>query len=69
MIEKRTIFRFVLLWLAGIDLRLTLLAVPPVLPLIHRDLALDETTVAVSYVTSDGIGTHAASRKPSRMIA
>ena len=35
------------LWLAGIDLRLTILAVPPVLPLIHRDLALDEKSVAV----------------------
>jgi len=46
VIEKRTVFRFILLWLAGIDLRLTLLAVPPVLPLIHQDLALDETTVA-----------------------
>jgi len=35
--DPRSPFRFVLLWLAGIDLRLTLLAVPPVLPLIHRD--------------------------------
>ncbi len=35
-----------LLWLAGIDLRLTILAVPPVLPLIHRDLELSETAVA-----------------------
>ncbi len=35
------------MWLAGIDLRLTLLAVPPVLPLIHRDLHLSETTVAI----------------------
>src|SRR6266852_5991096 len=39
--------RLFLLWLAGIDLRLTILAVPPVLPLIHRDLALDEKSVAV----------------------
>ena len=39
-------WRFFLLWLAGIDLRLTILAVPPVLPLIHRDLGLDETSVA-----------------------
>ncbi|HEX7969413.1 MAG TPA: MFS transporter, partial [Stellaceae bacterium] len=39
-------FRLFLLWLAGIDLRLTILAVPPVLPLIHRDLALGETSVA-----------------------
>jgi len=36
----------ILLWLAGADLRLTLLAVPPVLPLIHRELGLDEKGVA-----------------------
>jgi MFS transporter, CP family, cyanate transporter len=40
-------WRFFLLWLAGIDLRLTILAVPPVLPLIHRTLGLDEKSVAV----------------------
>ncbi|HWE61999.1 MAG TPA: MFS transporter [Chloroflexota bacterium] len=34
-----------LLWLAGICLRLTLLAVPPLLPTIHHDLHLDETAV------------------------
>jgi len=39
--------RLGLLWLLGIDLRLTILAVPPVLPLIHRDLHLDEKTVAM----------------------
>jgi CP family cyanate transporter-like MFS transporter len=38
--------RLVLLWLAGMDLRLTLLAVPPVLPLIHVELGLDEKGVA-----------------------
>ena len=38
--------RLGLLWLAGIDLRLTLLAVPPVLPLIHTELGLDEKGVA-----------------------
>jgi CP family cyanate transporter-like MFS transporter len=38
--------RLILLWLAGIDLRITLLAIPPLLPLIHRDLGLDETGVA-----------------------
>jgi MFS transporter, CP family, cyanate transporter len=36
----------VLLWLLGMDLRLTILAVPPVLPLIHRQLHLDEKMVA-----------------------
>ncbi len=35
-----------MLWLAGIDLRLTLLAVPPVIPLIHRDLHLNESGIA-----------------------
>jgi len=38
--------RLGLLWLAGIDLRLTLLAVPPLLPAIHRDLHLSEAGVA-----------------------
>jgi CP family cyanate transporter-like MFS transporter len=38
--------RVLLLWLAGVDLRLTLLAVPPVIPLIHRDLHLSESGVA-----------------------
>jgi CP family cyanate transporter-like MFS transporter len=33
------------LWLAGIDLRVTMLAVPPVLPAIHRDLMLSEAAV------------------------
>ncbi len=40
-------FRLLLLWLAGIDLRLTLLAVPPLLPAIHRTLNLDEKAVAI----------------------
>ena len=34
-----------LLWLGGIDLRLTMLAVPPLVPLIHRELHLDEKSV------------------------
>lgn len=34
-----------LLWLVGIDLRLTILAVPPVLPAIHHDLTLSEAAV------------------------
>jgi CP family cyanate transporter-like MFS transporter len=33
------------LWLVGADLRLTVLAVPPVLPLIHRDFALSERAI------------------------
>ena len=42
----RNAFRIAILWLAGIDLRLTLLAIPPVIPLIHRDLHLDESGIA-----------------------
>jgi CP family cyanate transporter-like MFS transporter len=34
--------RLLLLWLGGINLRVTILAVPPLVPLIHRDLHLDE---------------------------
>lgn len=37
--------RLLLLWLGGIDLRLTMLAVPPLVPLIHRELHLDEKAV------------------------
>ena len=33
--------RLLLLWLGGVDLRLTMLAVPPLIPLIHRELHLD----------------------------
>lgn len=43
---KPSVSRGVLLWLAGIDLRLTLLAVPPVIPLIHHDLHLNESGIA-----------------------
>jgi CP family cyanate transporter-like MFS transporter len=37
--------RLFLLWLGGVDIRLTMLAVPPLVPLIHRDLHLDEKAV------------------------
>jgi MFS transporter, CP family, cyanate transporter len=37
--------RLFLLWLGGIDIRLTMLAVPPLIPLIHHDLHLDEKAV------------------------
>ena len=36
-----------LLWLAGVALRLTILAVPPVIPLIHDDLHLSETQIGI----------------------
>jgi MFS transporter, CP family, cyanate transporter len=41
----RTLATLTLLWLAGMALRLTILAAAPVLPLIHRDLALSETAI------------------------
>jgi len=37
--------RLLLLWLGGVDIRLTMLAVPPLVPLIHRQLNLDEVAV------------------------
>jgi len=37
--------RLLLLWLGGVDIRLTMLAIPPLIPLIHRDLHLDEKAV------------------------
>lgn len=46
MIQRRDLPRLGLLWLAGIDLRLTILALPPVLPLVHADLDLSEKLVA-----------------------
>ncbi|HTV28001.1 MAG TPA: MFS transporter [Xanthobacteraceae bacterium] len=36
---------FVLLWLSGACLRLTVLAIPPVVPLLHADLHLSETGI------------------------
>ena len=44
-LTRKDLVRLLLLWLGGIDLRLTLLAVPPLVPLIHRDLHLDEKAV------------------------
>jgi CP family cyanate transporter-like MFS transporter len=42
---RRSLLRLPVLWLAGADLRLTVLAVPPVLPLIHRQFALSEHAI------------------------
>src|SRR5438132_14137226 len=36
-----------LLWLAGVALRLTLLAVPPIIPMIQRDLQLSGTEIGI----------------------
>lgn len=45
--SRGSVLRLSLLWLAGVDLRLTMLAVPPVLPMIHRDLGLSEKAVGL----------------------
>src|SRR5262249_17983038 len=44
---RQALLPVALLWLVGIGLRLPILAVPPVIPLIHDDLALSETEVGV----------------------
>ena len=36
-----------LLWLAGVAMRMTILAMPPVIPLVHRELHLSETQVGL----------------------
>ena len=45
--RRSRLLRLAILWLAGADLRLTVLAVPPLLPLIHRDLGLSEGAIGV----------------------
>jgi CP family cyanate transporter-like MFS transporter len=45
--RARVLSALLLLWLAGNALRLTILAVPPVIPLIHDDLNLTATQVGV----------------------
>jgi CP family cyanate transporter-like MFS transporter len=46
-LTRRSALYLGLLWLAGFDLRVTLLAVAPMIPAIHRDLGLDETAISV----------------------
>lgn len=44
-LTRRDWTRLFLLWLGGIDTRLTMLAIPPLVPFIHRDLNLDEKAI------------------------
>ena len=47
-VDARRIFLcLALLWLAGNGLRITILAVPPVIPLIRTDLGMTETQVGI----------------------
>ena len=45
--QARLLHSLVLLWLSGVALRLTILAVPPVIPLIHDELNLNATQVGI----------------------
>ena len=45
--QTRAFTSLLVLWLAGIALRLTILAVPPVIPLIHDELNLSATEIGV----------------------
>ena len=45
--QARLMTSLLLLWLAGVGLRLTILAVPPVIPLIHDELHLSATEVGI----------------------
>ena len=45
--QARFLLTLALLWLAGTGLRLTILAVPPVIPLIHDGLKLNATQVGI----------------------
>jgi CP family cyanate transporter-like MFS transporter len=45
--SKGLLTALVLLWLSGVGLRITVLAVPPVIPLIHRDLRLSQAGVGI----------------------
>ncbi len=45
--RARFLNALLLLWLAGVALRLTILAVPPVIPLIHDELNLSATAIGI----------------------
>ncbi len=45
--QARLLTSLLLLWLAGIALRLTILAVPPVIPLIHDEFNLSATEIGI----------------------
>jgi CP family cyanate transporter-like MFS transporter len=64
--ERSTFTRLAVLWLAGVDLRATLLALPPVLIFIHRDLGLSET--GVGALTSLPVLVLAAAAVPGSLL-
>jgi MFS transporter, CP family, cyanate transporter len=44
-VSRKLLLPLAILWLAGMGLRLTVLAVPPVIPLIHAELHMSETEI------------------------
>ena len=64
--DGATAVRLAVLWLLGVDLRITLLAVPPVLIFIHRDLGLSET--GVGALTSAPVLILAAASIPGSLL-
>src|SRR5258708_4884023 len=47
LVPSRLLRLLCLLWLAGLSMRITILAVPPVIPLIRADLHMSETQVGL----------------------
>ncbi len=45
--SKEFLTSLILLWLSGVGLRITVLAIPPVIPLIHQDLHLSQTGIGI----------------------
>jgi len=45
--SKEFLIALILLWLSGVGLRITVLAIPPVIPLIHQDLHLSQTGIGI----------------------
>ena len=56
----------VLLWLGGVASRVAILAVPPVIPLIHQDLHLSETQVGL--LIGLPLGLFAAAAVPGSLL-
>lgn len=46
-ISKEFLTALILLWLSGVGMRITVLAIPPVIPLIHKDLHLSQTGIGI----------------------
>jgi MFS transporter, CP family, cyanate transporter len=64
---RADLFRLLaLLWLGGVALRMPILAIPPVIPLIHDDLHLSET--AVGFLSGLPLGMFALAAVPGSLL-